>query len=53
MASDWQSSGSQVAVKWHWIGNRLVDRLSSAIEWHYIGGQVALDWQSSGIGVVR
>ena len=53
MAVYWHFIGSLVVVKGHWIGNRLVNRLSSAIEWHYIGSQVALDWQSSGIGVVR
>ena len=67
MASDWQSSGSQVAVEWHWIGDRLVERLSSgsqvasewqlsdtplAVKWHRIGSHVEVKWQSSGTTVV-
>ena len=62
MTSDWQSSGSQVAVEWHWIGDRLVERLSSGsqvsvewqlsdtppvVKWHQIGSQVEVKWQSS------
>ena len=50
-----------MAVKWHWIGDRLVERLSSdsqvanewqlndtplAVKWHQIGSQVKVKWES-------
>ena len=56
-----------MAVKWHWIGDRLVEMLSSdsqvaaewqssdtplVVKWHRIGSQVEVKWQSSGIGLV-
>ena len=51
-----------MAVEWHWIGDRLVERLSSGsqvsaewqlsdtplvVKWHQIGSQVEVKWQSS------
>ena len=51
-----------MAVEWHWIGGRLVERLSSGsqvaaewqlsdtplvVKWHQIGSQVEVKWQSS------
>ena len=51
-----------MAVQWHWIGDRLVERLSSGsqvsvewqlsdtplgVKWHQIGSQVEVKWQSS------
>ena len=51
-----------MAVEWHWIGDRLVERLSSGsqvsaewqlsdtplvVKWYQIGSQVEVKWQSS------